>query len=141
MTKAEAKPTRSELMARIRATGNGSTEQRVETALTASGISGWEKHPKDCQGRPDFLFRDCRLVIFVDGCYWHGCPKHGHVPKSNSVYWRPKIEQTRRRDARNRGRLRASGFHVMRIWEHEVSTGTWLKRLRTMIRRIEVAPA
>ncbi len=127
---------RSERMSRVRRTGNKSTEGRVETALLASGIDGWEKHPKDIAGQPDFFFRSHNLALFVDGCFWHACPMcNRRTPATRQEFWREKIEGNRRRDNRTRRKLRKSGFHVMRVWEHELRNDTWLKRLRAMIRR------
>ncbi len=65
---------RSARMARVRGAGNESTEGRVEAALVAAGVEGWEKHPKGVLGKPDFYFPRQRLAVFVDGCFWHGCP-------------------------------------------------------------------
>lgn len=127
---------RSALMAKVRATGNAATEGRVEAALRGTGIEGWEKHPV-LPGKPDFYFPAQRLLVFVDGCYWHGCPLHVRYPQTNADYWHVKIERNRRRDNRYRRQLRERGYHVMRVWEHDLKQGTWLKRLRAMLRRIE----
>jgi DNA mismatch endonuclease (patch repair protein) len=129
---------RSERMARVRAAGNKSTEGRVEAALIAAGIDGWEKHPKAVLGRPDFHFARHRLVVFVDGCFWHACPVCARrTPTARATFWREKIEGNRRRDARQRRQLRRDGYHVMRIWEHDVAKGRWLSRLRAMLTRID----
>lgn len=127
---------RSALMAKVRSTGNRSTEVRVEMALIDAGLTGWEKHPQ-LPGKPDFYFPGQALVVFVDGCFWHGCPRHVRFPQARAEYWQSKIERTRRRDNRLRRQLRRSGFHVMRVWEHDLEGGAWLKRLRSMLRRIE----
>jgi DNA mismatch endonuclease (patch repair protein) len=121
-------------MAKVRSTGNRSTESRVEAALIDAGITGWVKHP-DMPGKPDFFFPNQKLVVFVDGCFWHGCPKHTRFPQANAEYWRNKIGRNRRRDNRVRRQLRRDHFHVMRIWEHDLKNETWLKRLQAMIRR------
>jgi DNA mismatch endonuclease (patch repair protein) len=131
---------RSALMAKVKSAGNRSTELRVEQALTAAGIGGWEKHPH-LPGKPDFYFPAERLVVFVDGCYWHGCPKHVRYPAARADYWRAKIDRNRRRDNRNRRALRAGGYHVMRVWEHDLKRDTWLKRLAAMLRRIRASQA
>lgn len=123
-------------MAKVRSTGNRSTEVRVEVALIDAGVPGWEKHP-ELPGKPDFYFPEQKLVVFVDGCFWHGCPRHLRLPQTQAEYWRAKIERNRRRDNRLRRRLRGDGFHVMRIWEHDLSRDTWLKRLRAMLKRID----
>ena len=127
---------RSALMAKVRSIGNRSTEGRVEAGLDEAGIMGWEKHPP-ILGKPDFLFPNQKLVIFVDGCYWHGCPRHVRFPQTRADYWRDKIDRNRRRDNRIRRQLRREGYHVMRVWEHDLKSDIWLKRLRAMIRRID----
>ena len=68
--------------------------------------------------RPDIVFPRRHLVVFVDGCFWHGCPEHGSQPASNAEYWRQKFERNRNRDARVSEALISSGWEVMRIWEH-----------------------
>jgi DNA mismatch endonuclease (patch repair protein) len=124
---------RSALMAKVRSTGNLSTEGKVEAALKKACIKGWKKHPKDIPGHPDFYFPKAKLVVFVDGCFWHACPRCGRLPSSNAEYWTPKIDSNRRRDNRTRRQLQARGFHVMRIWEHEVKCASWLQRLERMV--------
>jgi len=129
-----SKAERSALMAKVKSTGNRSTELRVEAALTAAGIDGWEKHPP-LLGKPDFYFPAARLVLFVDGCYWHGCPRHVRFPKAQADYWRAKIDRNRRRDNRIHRALRKQGYHVMRVWEHDLSRDSWVKRLAALLRR------
>lgn len=129
---------RAARMAKVRGSGNQSTEGRVEIALTQAGIIGWEKHPRNVLGKPDFFFPHQRLALFVDGCFWHACPIcNRRTPTARSDFWRTKIDENRRRDNRNRRQLRQRGYHVMRVWEHDLKKDTWLKRLRSTIRRIE----
>jgi len=71
------------------------------------------------QVRPDVVFPRLRLAVFVDGCYWHGCTTHRTIPVSNSEFWTAKIEGTRERDAEQTKWLKAAGWAVLRIWEHE----------------------
>lgn len=111
---------RSRQMGRVRATGNRSTEWQVRAGLIRAGIRGWKMHPQDVIGRPDFWFPDARLALFVDGCFWHGCRRCGHYPKSNSSFWRAKLDGNRNRDRRHNAALRRLGITVMRIWEHEL---------------------
>ncbi len=73
----------------------------------------------DRRRRPDIVFGPARVVVFVDGCFWHGCPEHATWPAANADYWREKIETNRARDRDTDGRLAASGWQVIRIWEHE----------------------
>src|SRR3954453_10400732 len=88
---------RSLVMAAIRSRGNKDTERKLAAILRANRITGWRRH-QAVPGRPDFIFRLERLAIFVDGCFWHGCPKHGRKPTSNQAYWLPKLLRNRERD-------------------------------------------
>lgn len=67
----------------------------------------------------DIAFSTARVAVFVDGCFWHGCPEHGTRAKANAAFWQEKIEGNRRRDLDTDTRLRALGWEVIRIWEHE----------------------
>lgn len=69
--------------------------------------------------RADIAFRSNKVAIFVDGCFWHGCPVHGTWPKANSEFWRLKIEKNKERDRDTDRRLTEAGWNVVRIWEHE----------------------
>jgi DNA mismatch endonuclease, patch repair protein len=69
--------------------------------------------------RVDIAFPRRRVAVFVDGCFWHGCPEHGTSPRSNAAYWRAKLARNRDRDRRNDQELGALGWQVIRIWEHE----------------------
>jgi DNA mismatch endonuclease (patch repair protein) len=69
--------------------------------------------------RPDVVFTRQRLVVFVDGCFWHGCPEHGSKPRSNVTYWEAKLARNRARDQRVADGLRTDGWRVIRVWEHE----------------------
>lgn len=125
---------RSRHMSSIRGTGNRSTEVAVEDRLSAEGIVGWEKHPKGIAGSPDFYFSEQRLALFIDGCFWHDCPScDRNRPATRSEFWREKIEGNRRRDGRISRALRGQGIHVMRVWEHDVDSSSWVKRLRRML--------
>ena len=69
--------------------------------------------------RPDIVFTRERVAIFVDGCFWHQCPRHGAVPQANRAYWLPKLEANTARDRRTSESLKQLGWRVVRIWEHE----------------------
>jgi DNA mismatch endonuclease, patch repair protein len=135
MTDKISKEQRSAVMAKVRSTGNRSTDAKVEAALRSGGVAGWKKHPKNVPGRPDFYFSKAKLAVFVDGCYWHACPRCCRMPTSNVEYWSAKIDSNWRRDNRIRRQLRARGLHVMRIWEHEIKNASWLKRLDRMVKK------
>ncbi|MDO7868181.1 very short patch repair endonuclease [Nocardioides jiangxiensis] len=73
----------------------------------------------DLNRRADLVFARAKVAVFIDGCYWHGCPEHGTKAKTNSEYWSDKIARNRERDAETDARLRAEGWTVLRSWEHE----------------------
>jgi len=173
---------RSEVMSRIRSTGNAATELRLVALMRAAGITGWRRHvqlplgttarsaaqakssssskaqrsTKSAGGRglrssqsaggspaapgkakagdkvkaraptpatrplrvrPDFIFRTQRVAVFVDGCFWHGCPRHGTRPRQNRKFWDEKIARNRQRDLLVTRRLRQRGWTVLRLWE------------------------
>ena len=74
---------------------------------------------KNRRRRADIVFPRARLAIYVDGCFWHGCPVHATWPKRNARWWREKIEQNRARDRATNEALRDAGWTVVRVWEHE----------------------
>lgn len=67
----------------------------------------------------DIVFPTARVAVFIDGCFWHGCPQHASWPKSNATWWRDKLERNRRRDADTDEKLKRAGWTVLRFWEHE----------------------
>ena len=69
--------------------------------------------------RADVAFARHRLAVFVDGCFWHGCPEHGTQPRTHSDYWRPKLERNRRRDIATNDLLQRAGWRAVRVWEHQ----------------------
>jgi len=69
--------------------------------------------------RADVVFGPARVAVFVDGCFWHGCPSHASWPKNNADFWREKIETNQRRDRDTDRRLAEAGWVVVRVWEHE----------------------
>jgi DNA mismatch endonuclease, patch repair protein len=107
---------RSAIMALIRSTGNASTEQRLVRLLRANGFKGWRRG-LPLLGSPDFVWKRERLVLFVDGCFWHGCPRHGRAPRSRVAYWTAKLARNARRDRKVTRMLRAKGWTVLRVWE------------------------
>lgn len=111
---------RSRNMAAIRSRGNRSTEQALRYRLVRAGIRGWHMLDPQVLGRPDFVFELERLAVFVDGCYWHGCPKCYRAPASNQEYWTAKIVRNKRRDKFVVRGLRKAGWRVVRVWEHEL---------------------
>lgn len=131
-----SKDARSRNMTRIRSKGNRTTEKRMRALLSAHGFREWCMHAA-MLGNPDFVFARLRVAVFIDGCFWHGCPACGHIPKSNRRYWKPKLERTVARDKRYTNTLRSRGWAVMRIWEHELRSAPSevIKKLRRLLLR------
>lgn len=109
--------TRSEHMARIKPK-NSLAERALRSALHAAGVR-FRLHRRVEGVTVDIVFPGPRVGIFVDGCFWHGCPEHATFPKSNADYWLPKLAENKERDRRQTDRLRAAGWTVIRVWEHE----------------------
>ena len=159
-----SKSKRSEVMSRIRSRGNQATEAALAKLLRAHGISGWRRHVqvriaergmRNKSGvraarktvrtphsalrifavRPDFVFPKSRTAIFVDGCFWHGCPLHGTKPKGNAAFWKNKFARNLARDRLVNRTLRRAGWRVLRIWEHELAR----KHEARLLRRIQRA--
>lgn len=111
-----SKRKRSEVMSRIKGRGNKDTELVLASLLRRNRLSGWRRH-LNLLGRPDFAFPKYRLAVFVDGCFWHGCPRCYQAPRQNRAFWRNKLQANRRRDRRVTTSLRSAHWHVLRIWE------------------------
>ena len=113
---------RSRIMATVKSTHNRSTELRLLAALEQSPLRGWEHQPPAILGKPDFVFGRKKVAVFVDGCFWHGCPRCYRRPKSSRTYWDDKLKRNVRRDNRVRAQLRREGWSVLRVWEHSLKT-------------------
>lgn len=128
------KKQRSQNMSLIKGTGNRTTEGEFIKVIREWGISGWRRRVK-LEGKPDFVFPKIRLSVFLDGCFWHGCPSHATWPKNNAEFWRNKIERNIERDLEVNRSLKRKGWRVFRIWEHELKLRN-RKRLLYRFRRI-----
>ena len=111
---------RKKNMTNIRSTGSKSTELRLRSSLAGAGISGFTLNDIDFLAKPDFVFSEKRVAVFVDGCFWHGCPKCYKKPKSNQDYWDKKYKSNKKRDLRVATLLKEGGWKVLRIWEHQL---------------------
>jgi DNA mismatch endonuclease (patch repair protein) len=96
-------------------------ELAVRRALHAKGLRYRVNHPLpiDRRRRADIAFTREKVAVFIDGCFWHGCPEHGATPHANAKFWEDKIARNRQRDADTNMRLESAGWTVMRFWEHE----------------------
>lgn len=116
-----SKEERSRRMSIVRSKGNRSTEWIFRLALIRRGISGWKMHTRTIPGIPDFYFPEQNLAIFIDGCFWHGCPRcRRPLPQTNTTYWVNKLNSNVARARRISRELRRTGITVIRIWEHEL---------------------
>lgn len=111
---------RSEVMSRIPGRGNRQTELALATLLRKSGVTGWRRNQR-LFGKPDFVFRKSRIAVFVDGCFWHGCPRHLKMPSNNRAFWKRKLTGNRRRDRLVNRVLRRRGWCVIRVWGHDLT--------------------
>lgn len=119
---------RARIMSAIRWRGNRTTELAVARLLRRWKLSGWRRH-QGLPGRPDFLWRGHRVALFVDGCFWHGCPRCYKAPKRNAAFWRAKILSNRTRDRRVNCDLRQLGWKVIRVWECQIHFRAFKERL------------
>jgi DNA mismatch endonuclease, patch repair protein len=110
---------RSRIMAKVRSSGNQSTELRLIQIFKAFKIHGWRRRAP-IFGSPDFVFPRERLAVFVDGCFWHCCHLHGSLPASNRNFWKRKLARNRERDRLVTRELKKKGWIVLRIWQHEL---------------------
>lgn len=94
-------------------------ELALAAALRAAGLRP-KANVRGLPGSPDFAFPRAKLAVFLHGCFWHACPRHGSRPKSNVAFWSEKLDRNRRRDRRVARALRASGWSVVTLWEHDV---------------------
>lgn len=128
-----SKTKRSSIMSKIKGRGNRTTELKLVSLFREKGIRGWRRHVLVAKTRPDFIFSKERLAVFIDGCFWHGCPKHCRIPSSNVKFWKSKIARNRLRDKKSRLSLRKTGWHVVRIWEHELHGQKFVEKLSASI--------
>jgi DNA mismatch endonuclease (patch repair protein) len=110
---------RSKVMAGIKSRDTG-LERQLRRALWASGVRGYRIAPKGIPGRPDVCFTARKIAIFVNGCFWHVCPKCYLRPTTNVAFWRSKASENKNRDKRVQKELKSIGFGVIVIWEHTI---------------------
>lgn len=110
-------------------------ERRLYAMLAGMGLRGWRKHGADVLGKPDVVFPQAKVAVFVDGCFWHACPICARkLPDTNRSYWERKIARNADRDRRNTEALQADGWTVVRIWEHELRKGAQYAEARGRVR-------
>ena len=140
MTDTVSRKVRSQIMSRIRGTGNERTDKAVASMLRKARIKGWRRHvvirlPPTTSAmsvasdgtkfkprvRPDFVFPKQKVALFIDGCFWHGCPRCYTAPKSARAFWKRKVVTNRERDRYQTAALKKLGWRVVRMWEHQIS--------------------
>ena len=151
---------RSDVMSRIRSRGNRATELALVRVFRAHGVTGWRRHVKvrikrqsttprpsaqsgeggEFRARPDFVFPKLRLAVFVDGCFWHGCPRHETKPRNNAAFWRKKFARNKERDRLVTRTLRNGGWRVLRIWEHELARKNEVRLVARLRRAFSPSP-
>ncbi|SDN78947.1 very short patch repair endonuclease [Alkalicoccus daliensis] len=80
----------------------------------------FRKNVRSLMGRPDIVIKKYKVVIFIDSCFWHGCPLHGNIPKTNQNYWIPKLNRNKERDKEVEEYYVSLNWNILRIWEHEI---------------------
>ena len=136
-----SKSERSRIMEQVKGSGNMSTEIAFIGILSSEKLTGWRRN-YPAYGKPDFVFPKQRLAIFLDGCFWHYCPKHCRLPSSNRKYWERKIARNAQRDRSVTRRLKAAGWKVIRFWEHDLRGGAAATRKINRMREfVQQSPA
>ena len=113
-------------------------EMRLRSAIWRKGMrfftpAGWQRLAGErLTGSPDLIFPSARVVLFVDGCFWHGCPSHYRAPDSRAEFWRDKLDENRQRDSVVNGELSGCGWRVIRLWEHQLT----VKRLPAAVQQV-----
>lgn len=126
--------------------GNRRVDTRPELALRSELHRRGLRFRKDGALRPagrlrhvDIVFPRVKLAVFVDGCFWHGCPEHGNKPRANTEYWSVKLARNVARDAQVNAELEDAGWTVVRVWEHEDAREA-AARIERSYRRLRTAP-
>jgi DNA mismatch endonuclease (patch repair protein) len=114
-----SKEKRSQVMSRIRGKGNKDTELAMIRIMRKYHIAGWRRN-QVVFGKPDFVFPKQKIALFVDGCFWHVCPKHFNMPRNNRTFWEQKLLGNKIRDKYVTRTLKKDQWKVIRFWEHEL---------------------
>lgn len=134
-------------MAKIR--GRDTKPEKIVRSYLFSRGYRFRKNVKGLPGTPDIVLRKYGIVIFVHGCFWHGHDVDGHIPKSNTDFWRKKIERNKLRDAQNKEKLKRMGWAVMTVWECQLKPSVRRNTLleieyhinHTFLERLKLKPA
>lgn len=119
-------------MRAVKSRDNLRTEIRMAAMLRSAGLAGWRRQAR-LVGTPDFSWRELKVALFVDGCFWHGCSGCYSLPKTNSDYWERKLLANRRRDRRVNTCLRRIGWRVLRVRQCQIGTVRTMRRVKRMV--------
>lgn len=110
-------------------------ERMLRKALWEKGLR-YRLHARKLPGKPDLVFAGARVAVFIDGCFWHGCPQHGKLPATNREFWQAKIYRNIERDREVSAALQQQGWKVLRFWQHELKTdlAQVVERIRQFVR-------
>jgi DNA mismatch endonuclease (patch repair protein) len=126
---------RSEVMSSVKSKGT-KLEHFFAEKLKEKGLDYCKRNVKELTGRPDFVFEEAKIVIFIDSCFWHGCKQHLRMPASNQDYWTAKIARNHKKDRQVTKQLKQEGWLVLRIWEHALKNPKMLKWWLTRIKNL-----
>lgn len=111
-----SRETRSKMMRSIRSVSR--LEDRISKQLWRLGLR-FRRNARTLPGKPDIAIKKYKIAIFIDSCFWHSCPEHRVMPKSNVEFWEKKFEANKRRDEKVNGYYLSNGWHLLRNWEHD----------------------
>jgi DNA mismatch endonuclease (patch repair protein) len=112
------KKKRTQIMKAVKSK-NTKLEQKVFKELRRRGLR-FRTNVSNLPGKPDIAIKKYKIVIFIDSCFWHGCPLHCRMPKTNIEYWQNKIKRNRERDKLITETYKKKNWHILRVWEHEL---------------------
>jgi len=137
----ETSDVRRRMMSRIKGRDTG-PELSLRRNVWALGLR-YRLQYRIGRTRPDMVFVGAKLAVFVDGCFWHGCPLHSTMPKNNREFWEQKLKRNRERDVENTQRLEAEGWRVLRLWEHEIEASPveCARRVAAMLGKVKDSKA
>lgn len=125
---------RSQVMKAVRSKGNKSTELSLINIFRSSSFTGWRRHYK-LLGNPDFVFPKRRIVVFADGCFWHGHNCRNTKPKQHADYWAKKIQKNMERDKNITKALKRTGWYMFRIWECEIEQNKLPRKFKLLFQK------
>ncbi|NOX17273.1 MAG: DNA mismatch endonuclease Vsr [Chlorobi bacterium] len=132
MTDTFTKKKRSDIMRAVKSKGNKSTELKLIEIFKLHNLTGWRRN-YPAFGKPDFAFPKLKIVVFADGCFWHGHNCRNTKPSSNAEYWNKKIGRNKKRDKLVTKTLREKGWTVIRLWECEINKNKYRRKLKKLI--------